>query len=73
MEKCMHQPKRSMLPQPKTNMTCTCGASVFEILLCPKHVGTEDTHITGFKCVGCESIYTTISGSAYAEDEETLH
>lgn len=64
---------RSMLEQPKTTMKCSCGSDVFTILLCPTHVNTEESHIIGFQCVACEVVHSTISGSSYAEDEETLH
>ncbi len=64
--------ERSMLDQPKTTWVCTCGATVFEVLLCPKCKG-EDTHIVGFKCVGCETVHTTIGTVTWEEDENTVH
>ena len=70
METCMHQ--RSMLNQPKTTWICSCGSQVFEILLCPKCKGTENSHIVGFQCVGCETVHASANDSSTNEEYENI-
>ena len=71
MENDMSQ--RSMLDQPKTTWVCSCGAKVFEILVCPNCINTPQSHIIGFKCVGCDTIHTTdIEESTFHEEFENV-
>lgn len=73
METCMHQPTRSMLPQPKTGWKCECGSDVFRLLMCPECKG-EEAHLIGFECVACEVIHLTPSGGAlWEENENEVH
>lgn len=65
----MHQ--RSMMPQPKTTWKCECGADLFNILLCPECKG-DDSHVIGFQCIACESIFVTPAGAATIEENENV-
>ena len=68
-----HHHDRSMLPQPKTNWKCACGAHLFIILMCPECRGEEE-HVIGFECVACETIHLSPSGgSLWEEDENARH
>lgn len=63
-----------MLPQPKTGWKCECGSEFFRILLCPDCITTENSHVFGYECVGCQVIHMApTGGTLWEENENEVH